>query len=531
MKEIICPNCGQVFSVDDASYASILNQVKNEEFNAELKQRITALHQQHAMEIKAAVSDKEKELLHQLSEKDLALTQKETQLQKALAQKTGEMQTALSKKDTELAQLTEQLKAVEQQQQTALQLAMADKEKQIAELEAHLQQHQNSQQMAVLEEKQKGQAALQAKDTELALLRDKLQEAENQQQTALNLAMADKDKVIAQLHATINQNENTQKIAVMLEQQKAQEAIQNKNTEIAHLKAAAELQQERATNHENTLKEQYENRLKMVQDQVDYYKDLKARMSTKMIGETLELHCSNVYNQTLRSLLPNAYFEKDNEVIHGSKGDFVFRDFDDDGTEYISIMFEMKNEADETAAKHKNEDFFKKLDADRQNKKCEFAVLVTLLEPDNELYNGGIVNVSHRYDKMYVIRPQFFVPLISLLVDTSKKSMEYKRELKIARSQSMDITNFENKLEDFKTKFGQNYERASKRFQTAIEEIDKSIDHLQKIKEALTSSEYNLRLANDKATELTIKKLTWKNPTMQAKFAEARSIEAEEIKD
>ena len=531
MKEIICPNCGQVFSVDDASYASILNQVKNEEFNAELKQRIAVLHQQHSIEIKAAVSDKEKELLQRISEKELALSQMEAQLQQAVTQKAGEMQSALAKKDTELAQLNEQLKANEQQQESALQLAMADKERRIAELEAHLRQQMSSQQMAVMEEKQRGLTALQAKETELARLQDRLKEANAQQQTAVSLALADKDKVIAELQSKINQNESRQQIAVMQEQQRAQEAIQDKNTEIAHLKAAAELQQERATNHENAIKEQYENRLKMAQEQVDYYKDLKARMSTKMIGETLEVHCSNVFNQMLRSLLPNAYFEKDNEVVHGSKGDFVFRDFDDDGTEYISIMFEMKNEADETAAKHKNEDFFKKLDADRKNKKCEFAVLVTLLEPDNELYNGGIVNVSHRYDKMYVIRPQFFVPLISLLVDTSKKSMEYKRELKIARSQSMDITNFENKLEDFKAKFGQNYERASKRFQTAIEEIDKSIDHLQKIKEALTSSEYNLRLANDKATELTIKKLTWKNPTMQAKFAEARSIEAEEIKD
>ena len=260
----------------------------------------------------------------------------------------------------------------------------------------------------------------------------------------------------------------------------------------------------------------------MMQEQVDYYKDLKTKMSTKMIGETLEVHCSTQYNQMMRSMLPNAYFEKDNDASGGSKGDFIFRDFAPDGTEYVSIMFEMKNEADETATKHKNEDFFKKLDADRRAKNCEFAVLVSLLEPDNELYNGGIVDVSYKYDKMYVIRPQFFLPIISLLVQTSKKSLEYKQQLAIAKNQSIDVTNFENQLLDFRDKFGRNYRIAGEKFQTAIDEIDKTISHLQKTKENLLSSINNLRLANDKAEALTIQKLPRGNPTMTELFDKAR---------
>lgn len=311
-------------------------------------------------------------------------------------------------------------------------------------------------------------------------------------------------------------------IAVLKEQQKAQEDIKSKEAEIALLKAAAELDKQNATIQENALKDRYEARLKLKQEEVDYYKDLKARMSTKMIGETLEIHCSTQFNQMLRPMMPNAYFEKDNDASGGTKGDFIFRDFGEDGTEYISIMFEMKNEADETATKHKNEDFLKKLDTDRRAKGCEFAVLVSLLEPDNELYNGGIVDMSYRYDKMYVIRPQFFIPMITLLVQTSKKGLGYRQQLAIAQKQSIDVSNFESQLEDFRERFGKNYRLASERFKTAIDEIDKSIQHLNKIKEALVGSEYNLRLANDKAEALTIKKLTRGNPTMKAKFEEAR---------
>ena len=408
MHELICPNCGKPFRVDEADYASILNQVKGAEFNAEVDRRIEELHRQHEAE--------------------------------------------------ELAR--------------------------VAQID---QQHQSE---------------LYKKD----------------------MALAIKEREIADLQATINRGKSELEIAVLKEQQKVKDSLQEKEAEIARLKAASELERSKARLEEKAIREDYENKLRVAQEQVDYYKDLKTRMSTKMVGETLEAHCSTIFNGEMRPMFPNAYFEKDNDASGGSKGDFIFRDFDGD-TEYISIMFEMKNEMDETASKHKNEDFFKKLDADRNAKGCEYAVLVSLLEPDSELYNGGIVDVSYRYPKMYVIRPQFFKSMITLLVNAARKTVDYQRQLAIARSQSIDVTNFENQLLDFKDKFANNYRLASEKFGKAIEEIDKSIDHLQKIKDALLGSERNLRLANDKAEALTIKKLTRGNPTMQAKFEEARKAE------
>jgi hypothetical protein len=435
MKELKCPKCGSVFTVDEADYASIVSQVKNAEFNDEVNRRLQELHERHKTEERLAIAQVEKDYQEALSKKELEIKEKEAKI---------------------------------------------------------------------------GQ------------LSGKLSEAEQVKKTEISLALAEKDKVILDLKSNVSESENKLKLAVMEEQRKALESLQNKDKEIAELKASAEISRQKAVNYVNTQKEQYETKLKMMQEQVDYYKDLKTKMSTKMIGETLEIHCSTQFNQMMRPMMPNAYFEKDNDASGGSKGDFIFRDYGTDGTEYVSIMFEMKNEADETATKHKNEDFFKKLDADRRAKNCEFAVLVSLLEPDNELYNGGIVDVSYRYEKMYVIRPQFFLPIISLLVQTSKKSLEYKQQLAIAKSQSIDVTNFENQLLDFRDKFGRNYRLASEKFQTAIDEIDKSISHLQKIKDALIGSENNLRLANDKAEALTIKKLTQNNPTMADLFEKAR---------
>ena len=330
-------------------------------------------------------------------------------------------------------------------------------------------------------------------------------------------ALSGKDKEIAELKAVVNHNADALRIAVMQEQQKMNDTLRTKENEIAQLKADAQLAKSEAAVRENSIKESYEGKLKAAEEQVAYYRDLKTRLSTKMVGETLEVHCSTIFNGEMRPMFPNAYFEKDNDASGGSKGDFIFRDFVD-GFEYISIMFEMKNEMDETATKHKNEDFFKKLDADRNAKGCEYAVLVSLLEPDSELYNGGIVDVSYRYPKMYVIRPQFFKSMITLLVGAARKTVDYQRQLAEARSQSIDVTNFEDKLMAFKDSFGRNYRLASEKFKTAIDEIDKSIAHLQKIKEALIGSENNLRIANDKADALTIKKLTKGNPTMMAKF-------------
>ncbi len=302
------------------------------------------------------------------------------------------------------------------------------------------------------------------------------------------------------------------------------QSMKEKDIEIARLQSDAKLEKSNAQVHEAELVKRHEEELRTKQELVDYYKDLKTRMSTKMVGETLEIHCSTLFNQMLRPIMPNAYFEKDNDASDGTKGDFIFRDSEDD-TEYVSIMFEMKNEMDTTATKHKNEDFFKKLDEDRKKKGCEFAVLVSMLEPDSELYNGGIVDVSYRYEKMYVIRPQFFIPLITLLVQTSKKSLDYKKQLILAQSKDVDVTNFENKLIDFKTRFGRHYEMASKKFDDAVKQIDDTIAKLLKIKENLLGSENNLRLASQDTEDLTIRKLTYKNPTMKAKFDEARGVE------
>ena len=416
MKELKCPKCGSVFSVDEADYAFILSQVKNQEFEAELRRRMTEIDSRHK----------------------------------------AEQQLASAKKEAEIAQLRSRLEAIAAQKDSEKSLALAAKEQQIARLNATIEQHQSNLQIALLNK-----------------------------------------------------------------QHETQEIIQRKDSEIQQLKSDADLEKSQAQIRESELIKRHQHELQAKQELVEYYKDLKTRMSTKMVGETLEIHCSTLFNQLLRPVMPFAYFEKDNDATDGTKGDFIFRDSEGD-TEYVSIMFEMKNEMDTTATKHKNEDFLKKLDEDRRKKNCEFAVLVSLLEPESELYNGGIVDMSHRYPKMYVIRPQFFIPLITLLVQTSKKSLEYKRQLLLAQSKEVDVTNFENKLLDFKTKFGRHYELASKKFDDAIKQIDDTIAKLLKVKENLLGSENNLRLANQDTEELTIRKLTYKNPTMKTKFDEAR---------
>ena len=416
MKELKCPKCGSVFSVDEADYAFILSQVKNQEFEAELRRRMTEIDSRHK----------------------------------------AEQQLASAKKEAEIAQLRSRLEAIAAQKESEKNLALAAKEQQIARLNATIEQHQSNLQIALLNK-----------------------------------------------------------------QREAQEIIQRKDSQIQQLKSDADLEKSQAQIRESELIKRHQHELQAKQELVEYYKDLKTRMSTKMVGETLEIHCSTLFNQLLRPVMPFAYFEKDNDATDGTKGDFIFRD-SEGGTEYVAIMFEMKNEMDTTATKHKNEDFLKKLDEDRRKKNCEFAVLVSLLEPESELYNGGIVDMSHRYPKMYVIRPQFFIPLITLLVQTSKKSLEYKRQLLLAQSKEVDVTNFENKLLDFKNKFGRHYELASKKFDDAIKQIDDTIAKLLKVKENLLGSENNLRLANQDTEELTIRKLTYKNPTMKAKFDEAR---------
>ena len=438
MRELKCPNCGSVFSVDEADYAAIVSQVKNTEFQQELDRRVAELHEKQQAE----------------------LENKELKAKQDYERQLGAKVVELSKKDAEIARLTEQVSS-----------------------------------------------AVQA------------------ERLKFNQELAEKDNQINRYKAQAEQQEQKVQVAVLQEQNKAKDDIQAKDAVIAELKSQMAAEKNAALQREQSQKERYEQELRQKQELVDYYKDLKTRLSTKMVGETLEAHCSTQFNSMMRPVFPHAYFEKDNDASGGSKGDFIFRDYEE-GFEYVSIMFEMKNEMDTTATKHKNEDFLAKLDKDRNEKKCEYAVLVSLLEPDNELYNSGIVDMSHRYPKMYVIRPQFFIPLITLLVQTSKKSVQLQQELALAKQQSVDVTNFESRLEDFKDKFGRNFRLASDKFAKAIEEIDKSIDHLQKIKANLLGSENNLRLANKNAEDLTIKRLTRGNPTMKKKFDEAREASA-----
>lgn len=406
MEELKCPKCGTVFEVDESDYARIVSQIRDKEFDVELKRREQALEEKNRSNVQIALMKQEKE-------------QKEV----------------LDRKNAELA----------------------FKQNEIAELKSKLACFVDEKKIAVME-------AVNAKEKEL----------------------------------------------------------QEKSAKITDLQSLLKIKETENQLNVKSIKEGYEQKLKDKDEQIEYYKDFKARQSTKMIGESLEQHCSNEFNKMRMAAFPNAYFEKDNDATSGSKGDFIFRDYVD-GTEYVSIMFEMKNEADETKTKHKNEDFFKELDKDRKEKKCEYAVLVSMLETDNDFYNDGIVDVSYRYEKMYVIRPQFFLPLISLLRNASLNTLKYKRELAIVRNQQLDLVHFEENMEAFKEGFSRNYELASRKFQDAISEIDKSIAQLQKVKEALTSSERNLRLANDKAQDLSIKKLTKNAPTVRAMFDDLKN--------
>ena len=327
----------------------------------------------------------------------------------------------------------------------------------------------------------------------------------------LSEMLAEKEKALAEMELRLENARTEKELAIKTALAEKDAEIVRLSGELSNSKAGAQLR-------EKDLKESYEQRLRYKDEQIDYYKDLKARQSTKMVGETLEQHCEIQFNTLRATGFQRAYFEKDNDASSGTKGDYIFRDFAEDGTEYISIMFEMKNELDETATKHKNEDFFKKLDKDRKEKGCEYAVLVSLLEADSELYNTGIVDVSHRYPKMYVIRPQFFIPVITMLRNAAQSSIKYRTQLELARKQDIDVANFEAEMTRFKEAFGRNYRIAGEKFQKAIEEIDKSIDHLQKIKDALTGAENNLRLANNKAEDLSIRKLTKNSPSIYARF-------------
>lgn len=421
--------------------------------------------------------------------------------------------------EADYAAIVGQVKNAEFNQEVERRMKELEKQQKAEQKAETLKAEQNYQKL--LSEKELN---LTQKDAEIAKLQSQLEGIENTNQLSLAKEIAKKDKEIAALQTQLSSNESKLKVAILEEQNKSKDFLQKKEQEIQKLKGDMELAQKEAIIKEKNLKEDFQSRLKLKQEEVDHYKELKAHMSTKMIGESLEVHCSTEFNRVRSMMYPCAYFEKDNDASSGSKGDFIFRDTAD-GVEYISIMFEMKNEMETTATKHKNEDFFAKLDKDRKEKGCEYAVLVSLLEPDSELYNEGIVDVSYKYPKMYVIRPQFFMPLISLLTQASKKSIEYQKELILARQQSVDVTNFENKVNAFRDKFAGHYQKASEKFNKAIEEIDKTIKSLQKMKDNLLSSENYLLLANNDTEELSIKKLTRGNPTMKEKFEEARRMD------
>lgn len=461
MHEIICPHCGKAFKIDEAGYADILKQVRDSEFDKQLHERL------------------------ELAEKD-----KRNAVELAQAKVANELQKSAAAKDVEIQELKARLDAGEVARKLAVTEALSAVEKERDALANELAQAKRDYQAA----------------SELAtskLLHE------------LQKAAATKDAEIQRLLAKLDAIEVAQKLAIT----EAVSVVEKERDELKSGLERAALEKQLA---ETSLKDKYETQIKDRDDAIERLRDMKARLSTKMVGETLEQHCETEFNRIRATAFPKAYFEKDNDARSGSKGDYIFRDSDEAGTEIVSIMFEMKNESDHTATKTRNEDFLKELDKDRNEKGCEYAVLVSLLEPDSELYNTGIVDVFHRYPKMYVVRPQFFIPIITLLRNAAMNSLKYKLELALVKAQNIDITNFETELETFKSAFARNYDLASARFQKAIDEIDKSIDHLQKTKDALLGTDRNLRLANDKAQDVTIKKLTRGNPTMATKFAELK---------
>ena len=531
MNEIKCPHCGKVFQVDERGFADILRQVRTAEFDKEIAQREGMLQEQNAQAVKLAVAKAQQDAQAETAQRDARIAELETRL-------------AAEKREREQAEKSSQIEHANE-----LEAALAKKQAEIVQLQADVKKlsadHDAQNRIAKAEHERLLSDATAQRDAEIAALRQQIssqesafkQQLESQVQQYSQMIAADKAesaRVAAEESAKLQQTIVAQK--QQLESQ-TQQFRAEKELAVSEARAAAErqrdelaaqvkLQEAQAAQERAALREKMTNELAAKDELIKYkdeeiarVKEMKARLSTKMVGESLERHCETEFNKIRATAFPHAYFEKDNDVVDGTKGDFVFRETDPaTGEEVVSIMFEMKNENDETRTKHKNEDFFAKLDSDRKKKGCEYAVLCTMLEPENELYNEGIVDVSYRYEKMYVIRPQFFIPIISILRNAALSALQYKTELAEVRNQNIDITNFENSMEDFKTKFARNYDLASRKFQTAIDEIDKTIDHLQKTKEALLGSERNLRLANDKAQDLTIKKLTRKNPTMKAKF-------------
>ena len=482
--EIRCPHCGKMFKIDQAGYADIARQVRDAEFEKQVRERLELANQERAKAIELAQAQAATELQATASAKDAQIQKLQMQLESQTTEREREVTAALAEAKAEMAGALAQAKAeaaaVLAQSQTEAAAALAQSQAELAALQAKLDASDIAHQLAT-------EKALEESRAQVTALKTKLSTVETTRQLALTQAVSEIEKQRDTLRGDLEKVELEKKLA------------------------------------EVSMRDKYETQLRDRDEMIERLRDLKAKLSTKMLGETLEQHAETAFNQIRATAFPRAYFEKDTDASSGSKGDYIFRDFAQDGTEIVSIMFEMKNEADQTATKKKNEDFLRELDKDRREKNCEYAVLVSLLEADSELYNTGIVDVSHRFPKTYVIRPQFFIPMITLLRNAALNSLEYKSELEQIRAQNVDVTNFENELNAFKTAFGRNYDIASRHFQSAIDEIDKAIDRLQKVKKSLLGSENQLRLANNKAQDVTIKRLTRGNPTMSAKFEAAKS--------
>lgn len=554
MQEIKCPNCGEVFMVDESGYAQIVQQVRDKEFDKELKQREKDLEEIKKKDLELAKMKQQDEFDKLLSSKEAELVEKDKEIEKLKTKVSGnetekqlaisevintkeqERELAIEKKNEELAnkdrmisQLRAQIENNETERKLAISEAVSDKDKEISK---KIEEINTLKEKFSIEDREKDivieqlKAQLSENKTEKQLAISEVNnKKDKEKQEALekkNEELKEQNRRIEELKAKLENNEIEKKLAVSEALQVKEKELSQKSTEITELTNQLSNKDTENQIKEQALRSDYENQLKSKDELIQYYKDFKARQSTKMIGESLEQHCLNQFNSLRMTAFPKAYFEKDNDAKTGSKGDFIFRETAE-GIEFISIMFEMKNEMDETATKHKNEDFFKELDKDRREKGCEYAVLVSLLEIDNDLYNNGIVDVSYRYEKMYVIRPQFFIPLITLLRNAALNSLKYRQELELAKHQQIDILNFENNMNAFKDGFARNYRIASEKFKTAIDEIDKTITHLQKTKDALLSSENQLRLANNKAEDLTIKKLTKNAPTVKKMFDEMKN--------
>jgi hypothetical protein len=510
MNDIICPSCQKAFKVDEAGFADILKQVRDRQFDEELQKRLVLAEKEKEDAVKLAQAHLKNTLVESLAKKDQEINELKSKTELELSEK-------LAKKESDIADLKSKLEKAEIENKFTTSEALKKIEKECDALANDLKNKETEKEEAIkLAEatlKNSLQDSISKKDSEIAQLKAN-------SELELSKKIAEKECTITELKSQYEKSEIEKRLSVA-------EAIKSIERERDELANKLEHKETEAQLREKTLSEKFsadlktkEDIIKMKDEEIALRKDMKLKLSTKMIGETLEQHCETEFNRLRATAFQTAYFEKDNDSRSGSKGDYIYREADEAGNEIISIMFEMKNEGDETATKKRNEDFLKELDKDRTEKKCEYAVLVSLLEPESELYNSGIIDVSHKHSKMYVVRPQFFIPIITLLRNAATNSLKYKAELALVRNQNIDITSFEDKMKTFKDGFARNYDLASRKFKEAIDEIDKTINHLQKTKDALLSSENNLRLANDKADDLTIKKLTHGNPTMKAKFEE-----------